>query len=261
MEVALPSKSTVILGASLALSVVAAVLAGASLLITIGVFDPTSSASTSTQAQMRSFILDNPEVLLEAVQRHEEAQQTAQNDEVKTALVQHKKELLSGLSPVAGNPNGDVTIVEFFDYNCPYCRKAGPILGEAIAADKGLRIVYKEWPILGPGSEFAARAALAAHVQGKYEPFHQALMTSASKVDETSTLEIASTVGLDVERLKRDMESEAIKTELQRNFALAEKLRITGTPAFVIGEEIIRGLVDLATLQQTIGNARQKSGG
>jgi protein-disulfide isomerase len=257
----MPSKSNLILGASLLLSAIAAVLAGASLLIAMGVFGPGPSASTSVQAQMRNFILDNTKVLLEAVQRHEESQQAAQNDEVKTALIQYRKELLNGQSPVSGNPSGDVTIVEFFDYNCPYCRKAGPILGEALAADKGLRIIFKEWPILGPGSEFAARAALASNAQGKHEPFHLALMTSPTRVDETSTLEIASTVGLDVERLKRDMESEVVKAELQRNFALAEKLRITGTPAFVIGEEIIRGLVDLETLQQTIAGARQKSGG
>jgi protein-disulfide isomerase len=253
----MPSKLNLMLGVSLVLSVVAAVLAGTSLLLTMGVFHPT----LNVQAQMRRFILDNPEVLLEAVKRHEESQQTAQEEEANTALAQHKKELLGGQSPVGGNPNGDVTIVEFFDYNCPYCRKAGPIVSEATAADEGLRIVYKEWPILGPGSEFAARAALAAHLQGKYVPFHEALMTSPSRVDEASTLQIASTAGVDVERLKRDKESESVKSELQRNFALAEKLHISGTPAFIIGEEIIRGFVELDALQQSIASARRKAGG
>jgi protein-disulfide isomerase len=257
----MPSKSNLILGASLFLSVIAVGLAGASLLVTTGGFGSAPSTSTSIDEEMRNFIIDNPQVLLEAVQRHEESQQAAENDAIKTALIQHKEELLGGQSPVSGNPNGDVTVVEFFDYNCPYCRKAVPIVVDALNADKGLRVVYKEWPILGPGSQFAARAALASHAQGKYQAFHEALMTSPGSVDEATTLQIARSVGLDVERLKGDMKSPAIKTELERNFTLAEKLRITGTPAFVIGGEILRGLVDLATLQQTIATARQKSGG
>ena len=258
-ETPMTAKSDLMLGASLFLSVIAAGLSGASLLVNSGVFGVAPSASRNIE--MRNFILDNPQVLLDAVQRHEESQQAAENDAIKTALVEQKKELLNGQSPVAGNPNGDVTIVEFFDYNCPYCRKAGPVITEAIAADKGLRIVYKEWPILGSNSQFAARAALASHAQGKYEPFHQALMMSSSSVDESSTLETAGKLGLDIERLKRDMESDAVKAELQRNFALAEKLRITGTPAFVIGEDIIRGFVGLDALQQSIASARQKPGG
>lgn len=257
----MPLKSNLVLGASLFLSIVAATLAGASLLLDIGVLGPRSSASSSLQAQMRNFILDNPQVLFDAIQRQEESQRAAENDAIKAALIEHKKELLNSPSPVAGNPNGDATIVEFFDYNCPYCRKAGPIINEAIKVDKGLRIVLKEWPILGSGSQFAARAALGAQAQGKYEPFHQALMASSTSVDKSSTLEIAGKLGLDVERLKRDMEGEAVKAELERNYALAEKLRITGTPAFVIGDEIIRGFVELDALQKSIASARKKRGG
>lgn len=253
------TRSSIVLAAALILSVLAS--AGTSLFITNSALDRASSSPAKLEAQMREFILNNPQVLLEAVQREEDAKQAAEENAAKSALGQHKDQLLKALSPVGGNPNGDVTLVEFFDYNCPYCRKAGPILAKATAADKGLRIVYKEWPILGPGSEFAARAALAAHAQGKYEAFHQALMTSSSSVDETSTLEAAKALGLDVERLRRDMEGEVVKSELQQNYALAEKLRITGTPAFVIGEAVIRGFVDLATLQQAIVAARQKSGG
>jgi protein-disulfide isomerase len=253
--------SKVVIGICLLFSVVAAIMAGASLLIDVGLLKPRMVSSMSAEAQIRQYIIDNPQVILEAVQRHDEAQQAAAEDEAKLALVQNKKELHSSQSPVGGNPQGDVTVVEFFDYNCPYCRKAGPVLTDAITADKALRIVYKEWPILGPGSEYAAKAALAAQMQGKYQTFHDALMTSSSKVDETSTLQIATTIGLDVERLKRDMEGETVRTELERNFALAEKLRITGTPAFVIGDEIIRGLVDLPTLQQTIAKAREQSKG
>jgi protein-disulfide isomerase len=251
-------KLSVLLAGTLILSVLAS--AGTSLWISNRVLDRASVSSAQVEARMREYILNNPQVLLEAVQRQEEAKQAAEENAAKSALVQHIDQLLKAKSPIGGNPNGDVTLVEFFDYNCPYCRKAGPIVAEAIAADKGLRIVYKEWPILGPGSEFAARAALAAHAQGKYEAFHQALMTSSSSVDETSTIEVAKALGLDVERLKRDMEDEAINSELSQNYTLAEKLRITGTPAFVIGEKIIHGYADLATLQQAIAGARKKSG-
>jgi protein-disulfide isomerase len=123
-------------------------------------------------------------------------------------------------------------------------------------ADPGLKFVFKEWPILGGSSEFAARAALASRRQGKYEEFHHALMTYSGSVTESSTLVVAEQVGLDIEQLKRDMEEPAISAAIERNKALANELRITGTPAFVVGRNIIRGLVDLNTLQQLIADAR-----
>lgn len=129
----------------------------------------------------------------------------------------------------------------------------GPILAGSVAA--------AEWPILGLGSKFAARAALASQAQGKYEAFHRAMMAHSGAIDETSRLEVARTVGLDVERLKREMADAAFAAELDRNFTLAGTLRINGTPSFVIGEEIVRGLVDLATLQQHIATARAEPGG
>jgi protein-disulfide isomerase len=237
------TKSSILIALSLIVSTLAATFSGLALLVVMGFLPPLRSPP-SFDAQARSYLLKHPEVLVESIKRLEDQ---------KHALVVNKDEILnSQSSPTAGNPDGDVTLVEFFDYRCPYCRKAGPILKEAIQADKGLRVVFKEMPILGPDSMFAARAALASHAQGKYEPFHQALMSSPISVDRNSTLEIAATVGLDVERLKRDMESEAVESEIQRNLTLAKKLRITGTPAFVIGNEIIPRLVDLATLQQKI---------
>jgi protein-disulfide isomerase len=256
------TRSNLLIALSLSLSALAASVAIVALLVVTGVIESDRTSSTSFDAQARDYLLDHPEILLESIQRLDAKNRTAENNEITTGLLENKTEIFnSPSSPVVGNVNGDVTVVEFFDYNCPYCRKAVPIIADALKADKGLRVVYKEWPILGPGSEFAARAALAAHAQGKYEAFHQALMMSPSSVDEVATLEIAQSVGLDIERLKRDMEGATVKAEVQRNFALAEKLRITGTPAFIIGEEIVRGLVDLSTLQQSIATVRQKSGG
>lgn len=256
-------KLKLMLTTSLLLSMLAVVFSGVALLMAAGVFDSNRpSSSTSFEAQARAYLLGNPEVLLEAAKRLEKRRQASETNELKTAILENSDEIFrSQTSPVAGNPSGDVTVVEFFDYNCPYCRKAAPIIAEAGAADKNLRLVFKEWPILGPGSKFAARAALASQAQGKYEAFHQAMMAHSGAINETSTLEVARAVGLDVERLKREMADAAFAAELDRNFTLAGILRINGTPSFVIGEEIVRGLVDLATLQQYIAAAREKPGG
>src|SRR3546814_10830321 len=121
------------------------------------------------------------------------------------------------MSPVTGNPDGDVSLVEFFDYNCPYCRRVAPVVADAEAADPQLRIVYKEFPILGPGSAFAAKAALAAHRQGLYFTFHKALMQAGGRADESSVLAVAEDVGLDVERLKSDMKDPEIQAAIDRN--------------------------------------------
>lgn len=158
--------------------------------------------------------------------------------------------------PLGGNPAGDVTLVEFFDYNCPYCRRVGKIMNAAERADPRLRIVYKEFPILGPNSLFAAKAALAAHKQEKYVDFHQALMADQGAANEQSVLKLAAEIGLDVERLKSDMKDPAIQSAIDRNLALARALHINGTPGFVIGEKILRGATDLKTLQGLIRRSR-----
>ena len=127
-------------------------------------------------------------------------------------------------SPVGGNSDGDVTLVEFFDYNCPYCRQMAPMMTQAESADSRLRVVYKEFPILGPNSKFAAKAALAAHKQGKYLAFHKALFQVRGTVDPSKVTEVAATVRLDVDRLKADMEDPAIAALIEKNLALAQAL-------------------------------------
>jgi protein-disulfide isomerase len=162
---------------------------------------------------------------------------------------------------VAGNPAGDVTLVEFFDYNCPYCRQAAPQLQQAVADDPNLKLVFKEWPILGPGSEFAAKAALAAERQNKYQAFHQRMMAFTGAINEKSTISVAQQVGLDIGQLEKDMRDPAISAAIERNHALASALRINGTPVFIVGDQIIRGLVDSATLQRSIAEARKQPEG
>ena len=209
------------------------------------------------ERRVRDFLLANPEVIVEAVQGLQARQRAAEEGEGQTILAERGEEVFDDpASPVGGNPEGDVTLVEFFDYNCPYCRRVAPVMLEAEAADPQLRIVYKELPILGPDSQFAAKAALASHRQGRYVPFHKALMQAKGAADEASVLAVAAEVGLDLERLEADMQDPAIAQAIDRNLQLAVALRINGTPGFVVGKQILRGAADLATLQELIRQAR-----
>jgi protein-disulfide isomerase len=209
--------------------------------------------------RVREYLLDKPEIIAEAMRKLEARQQAVEQSEIKEALKARSDEIFRDPdSPVGGNPEGDVNLVEFFDYNCPYCRQVAPDMMKAEANDAKLRLVYKEFPILGPNSRFAAKAALAAHRQGKYVAFHQALMQAKGIVDEARVLATAAAVGLDAERIKADMEDSAIQAAIDRNLALARALRIDGTPGFVIGEQIVRGAVDLDTMERFIREAREK---
>ncbi len=169
----------------------------------------------------------------------------------------HSEDLLRDAeSPVGGNPNGDVTLVEFFDYNCPYCRTMVPTLAQAEAADPHLRLVYKVWPILGTSSIAPAKAALAADKQGKFIALHRALYQLRGEVDENKALATAAAIGLDMERLNSDMQSDAIAAMVTRNLALARALGIDGTPGFVIGTRVLVGPSDIKGLQAAIRDAR-----
>lgn len=166
-------------------------------------------------------------------------------------------------SPVAGHPAGEVTIVEFFDYNCGYCRKITPTLTELKRRYPQLRFVYKELPILGSDSVFAASAALASKRQGKYVAFHKAMMQISGRITKREVMEIAQAVGLDIEQLRTDMEDPAIKDALRRNLELARAIGITVTPSLVIGDRdhVLRGAVDLAAIEGLIDQVRQERKG
>ena len=210
--------------------------------------------------RVRSYLLENPEIIMEAVQRLQSRQEKAEQTEAQTILQARAEDIfLDPASPVGGNPDGDVTLVEFFDYNCSYCRQVAPVMQQAEAADSKLRIVYKEFPILGSNSIFAAKAALAVHRQGKYLAFHQALMQARGSVDETRVLDVAAKVGVDVGLMKSDMNQPAIQASVEKNLALAQALRINGTPSFIAGAEVLRGAADLNTLQRLIREARKRS--
>jgi protein-disulfide isomerase len=238
-----------------------AVLSALALLLSVFAGQPPARSQSMSQEEfgqrVRDYLLTHPEVVVEALQAFEARQKQAQEEAAKAAFAARAEEVFRDpASPVGGNTEGSVTLVEFFDYNCPYCRQMVPVMAQAVAADPQLRIVYKEFPILGPDSIFAAKAALAANLQGGYAKFHKALFEVRGKVTEAAVLKVAADVGLDVERLKTDMRSAAIRDSVDRNLQLAQDLRITGTPGFIAGDQILRGAVDLATLTRLIEQAK-----
>lgn len=207
---------------------------------------------------VRQYLLDNPEVLLEAMEGLKAKQQRAEAEAFKSAFAARRKQIFDDpATPVGGNPKGDVTLVEFFDYRCGVCKQSFPIVTELLRSDRNIRVVYKEWPILGPDSTYAARAALAARFQDKYEAYHDALM-AARTVNEAAVFDIARRVGLDVERLRRDMQKPEIERAIRANYELAEALTINGTPSFIIGDTLIRGARDLDSLRKAVADARAK---
>jgi protein-disulfide isomerase len=242
--------------ASFALAGLSVVFSALALLFAAGILPPLRGTD-DLEHRLRAYLLDNPGVIVESVNGMELRRQAAAESEVTAVISERRDEIFNDPgSPLGANPQGDAILVEFFDYNCPYCRQATPMLDRLEQEDKGLRLVFKEYPILGPGSVFAARAALASQKQGKYLAFHKAMMAYQRRITETSSLEVASDVGLDVDKLKQDMKDPAIDETIRRNIALAQALRISGTPSFVAGREIVRGLTDAGGMKRLIASAR-----
>lgn len=158
-------------------------------------------------------------------------------------------------SPVLGNPDGDISIVEFLDYRCPNCRQMAEILRELVKLDDNVRVILRDFPVIGSRSKLAARVALAAHLQGRYADLHYELMR-APWTDQSSMFALAARLDLDLRRLERDMNGPAVDRILRRNRKLARALCLRGTPAFVIGDEVVMGEVTLEVLQQKIASTR-----
>lgn len=202
-------------------------------------------------------IRENPGIVFEAAQLFEDQQQALQAQAAAQVLDTEKTTLENDPNaPVLGNPEGDVTVVEFFDYNCPYCRRVKPEMEALLAADPNVRVVYREWPILGDGSVFAARAALASRNQGKYEEFHWAMMQLKERAEEASILRTAEDIGLDVAQLRRDMNGPEIEEHIQTSMRLAQSLGFSGTPSFVIGDSLAPGLIQADQMIELVDQAR-----
>ncbi|MGD9844679.1 MAG: DsbA family protein [Variibacter sp.] len=235
-----------------------------------GLFTATAAAQTATfsgeqktaiEKIVRDYLISHPEVLQEAVAELEKRQTAAEADKSKAAIAQNRDALLRSPRQVTlGNPDGDVTLVEFFDYNCGYCKHA---LGDMLAllkSDPKLRVVLKEFPVLGPGSVEAAQIAVAVRMQDKsgkkYLDFHQKLLGGRGQADRAKALAAAKDAGLDMARLEKDSKSPEVRETLDESMKLAEALGINGTPSYVIGDKMLPGAVGLPALKDQIAASR-----
>jgi len=222
---------------------------------------PISPEQARIEQILRDYLTKNPEILVEMtteLDKRQAAEQAAQQQKVisESAAALFR----SPTSHVAGNPDGDVSVVEFFDYNCGYCRRALPELVKLMNDDGKIRVVLKELPIFGDDSEAAAKFALAANKQGKYFEMHQKLFSEPGKADKEKSLRIAKELGLNVEQLEKDAEDPATKQALDEAKDLAQKLNLQGTPLFLIGDRVVPGAPDdlYDQLKAKVAEVREK---
>ncbi|MHA1567322.1 MAG: DsbA family protein [Alphaproteobacteria bacterium] len=206
---------------------------------------------------IREYLVENPDVIVEVLQILQTRQQAAAQQAQQPARVDVAAVYNEGLDPVIGNPNGSVTVVEFFDYHCPFCKRISSSIVKLIEADDDIRVVFKEFPVFGDDSVFAARASLASMKQDLYHEYHIAMMKNRGRLTERTVMKLAKKVGLDVDQLKEDMEAPEINETIQANYALAQQLGIRGTPSFIIGDEIVPGALDINTMRRLIQSKRQ----
>lgn len=207
---------------------------------------------------IEAYIMEHPEVIIKSIDEMRKRQQREEQEAAKKNLIAFEDEILRNPSdPVGGNKEGDVTVVEFFDYRCGYCKQFYNALNEVSEEDENVRIVFKELPVLGPTSELAARAAIAASRQNLYQPFHEKLMELEGNFDDKKLFDVAGEVGLDIARLKKDMALRSVQGILDDTKDLAQNLSITGTPAIIIGSNIIRGAIGKDRLKALIAATRK----
>jgi protein-disulfide isomerase len=212
---------------------------------------------------IKEYLIKHPEVLQEAMAELEKKQQLAEAEKARSAIKNHSEALFNSPRQVTlGNPQGDVTFVEFFDYNCGYCKRALNDMVELMGKDPKLKVVLKEFPVLGPSSVEAAQVAVAVRMQDKtgkkYLEFHTKLLTGRGQIDKAKAMAAAKDIGLDMARLEKDLKSDEIGKTLEESMKLAEALGLNGTPSYVIGNDVVIGAVGLAALSQKIQAARKQ---
>lgn len=217
---------------------------------------------------VHDYLLNNPDILIQVSQKLQQKQEQ-QVQQIQQQAQKVMPQIASQLfadpqSPISGNVKGDVTVIEFFDYQCPHCKDMSPVLDNLVQQDGHIKIIYKEFPIFGADSQFAAAAALASAKQGKYDVFHHALMATPDPLNSEVVLDVAGKTGLDVTRLKTDMMSSDVKQELSDTMKVAQKLQLMGTPAFVVANTgdtnqsvLIPGTTSAEVLQTLVGQARE----
>ena len=244
----------------LLLAVAAAVLAFAALPARAESF--TDTQRSEIERIVKDYLVAHPEVLQEVLNELEKRQSDADAAKHRDGVKQYSQALFYSPRQVTiGNRQGDVTLVEFFDYNCGYCKRALADMLNLMKEDAKLRVVLKEFPVLGPGSVEAAQVAVAVRMQDptgkKYLEFHQKLLGGRGPADRAHALAVAKDIGLDMARIEKDMAGDEAKATLEENMHIAEALGLNGTPSYVIGTEVVVGAVGLAALKEKVGTARQ----
>jgi protein-disulfide isomerase len=225
------------------------------------------------QKIVHDYLVTNPEVLVEASKALQKKEAGKMEEKAQGAVAANAKALFADAGdPVLGNPKGNVTVVEFFDYQCSHCKDEGPVIEGILKNNKDVRVVLKQLPILGPGSKYASAAVLAANLQGgdKYEKLHKALLAAPNPLNEAKVSALAKASGIDMVRLEKDMKTDAIKKQLDNNFKMAEALELVGTPSFVVGKwdvdgkdntakgaVFVPGVLDQAGMQSLINQVRK----
>lgn len=219
----------------------------------------TAEQKAQLEQLMEQYLLNNGEIILQSVDNFRTQEEAQMEAKAEVTIQENLKVLASADAPDTGNPDGDITVIEFFDYNCGYCKRAVPDIQALIKEDKNVRFVFREMPILGPTSLTAAQWAVAAHKQDKYFEFHAAVMKHAGQKTESEMVKIAENLGLDVEQMKKDANSETVKKQIETDMELARMIGINGTPAFIIDGKLFPGYLGPDGLKSAIESAREKS--
>src|SRR3984885_12992595 len=250
------------------LNAYAAILIATALSLALPAAAPAQAQSFSADQReeighiVKDYLLAHPEVMQDVMAELGKRHQAAEAEKHRAAVAQNKATLFSSPHQVVlGNPQGNITMVEFFDYNCGYCKRALPDMLGLLKADANLKFVLKEFPVLGEGSIEAARVAVAARMQDstgkKYIEFHQKLLGSRGPADKARALAVAKDVGFDMARIEKDMGSDEVKKTIDESMKLAEALGVNGTPSYVVGDEVVVGAVGLDALKEKLAAERK----
>jgi protein-disulfide isomerase len=211
------------------------------------------------QKIVHDYLVQHPEVLVEASNALQQQQQVDSTKQIKDAIPKNINVLLNDKGkPVTGNLNGNIVVVEFFDYQCPHCKAMAPIMDKIIKTNANLKVIFMEWPFFDDNSKYASEAALAALKQNKYYDFHNALFSKGYPLTKDDTLKIAKNIGLDVQKLQNDMKDKAVDGQINDNATLAQKIKLIGAPAFVVINantkkfQFVDGQTDKAAIQNAI---------
>ena len=216
----------------------------------------TDAQKAEIETIFKDYLMENPEIITEAMMALREKQEVEAQAQAKAKIAEYQDTFKSEKFPYAGNKDGDVVVVEFYDYNCGYCKKAFPDVQALIEQDNNVKVVFMDMPILGPTSLTAAKWAVAAQEQGKYFEFHAALMEHVGSKEESDMVDIAEMLDLDVDQMRKDAESEATQAHINDSMKVAQDIGIQGTPAFIVGDKLYRGYIGEDALIQSVKDSR-----